>query len=65
MPGEAGALCMDQPEYGSVSARLAGSLSGEGAMMSEFSEFFTDTYIYGSIAVLAVCVFAAMWIARK
>jgi hypothetical protein len=60
---------MDQPERGSVSARLARSLSrslsGEGAMMSEFSEFFTDTYIYGSIAVLAVCVFAAMWIARK
>jgi hypothetical protein len=56
---------MDQPEYGSVSARLAGSLPGEGAMMSEFSELFTDTYIYGSIAVLAVCIFAAMWIARK
>ena len=60
---------MDQPKYGSVSARLARNLSvslpGEVAMMSEFSELFTDTYIYGSIAVLAVCVFAAMWIARK
>ncbi len=34
-------------------------------MTSEFNELFTDTFIYSSIAVLAVCVFAAMWIIRK
>jgi hypothetical protein len=34
-------------------------------MMSEFNEFFTDPFIYGSVGVLAVCVFAAMWIIRK
>jgi hypothetical protein len=34
-------------------------------MASEFNELFTDTFIYSSIAVLAVCVFAVMWIVRK
>jgi hypothetical protein len=34
-------------------------------MMAEFNEFFTDTFIYSSIGVLAVCIFAAMWIMRK
>ncbi len=55
---------MDQPEYGPVSA-LRQEPIREGAMMSEFNELFTDTYIYSSIAVLAMCVFAAMWIVRK
>jgi hypothetical protein len=41
------------------------SLSGNSAMMSEFNELFTDTFIYSSIAVLSVCVFAAMWVIRK
>jgi hypothetical protein len=56
---------MGQPEYGSVSVPRQESLPGEGAMMSEFNELFTNTYIYSSIAVLAMCVFAAMWIVRK
>jgi hypothetical protein len=34
-------------------------------MTSEFNELFTGTFIYSSIAVLAVCVFAVMWIIRK
>jgi len=34
-------------------------------MTSEFNELFTDTFIYSSITVLAVCVFAAMWVMRK
>jgi len=40
-------------------------LSDDSVMTSEFNELFTDTFIYSSIAVLAVCVFAAMWIIRK
>jgi len=34
-------------------------------MASEFNELFTDTFIYSSMAVLALCAFAAMWIIRK
>jgi hypothetical protein len=34
-------------------------------MTAEFNELFTDTFIYSSIAVLAVGVFAVMWIIRK
>jgi hypothetical protein len=34
-------------------------------MMSEFNEFFTEPFIYSSVGVLAVCVFAAMWIMRR
>jgi hypothetical protein len=34
-------------------------------MASEFNELFTDTFIYGSMAVLALCAFAAMWIIRN
>jgi hypothetical protein len=34
-------------------------------MTAEFNELFTDTFIYSSIAVLTVCLFAAMWIIRK
>jgi hypothetical protein len=34
-------------------------------MTSEFNELFTDTFVYSSVAVLAVCLFAAMWIIRK
>jgi hypothetical protein len=34
-------------------------------MMSEFNEFFTGPFIYSSVGVLAVCVFAAIWIMRK
>ena len=64
MPGEAARSAWISPNT-ARSQRLARSLSGEGAMMSEFNELFTETYIYGSIAVLAMCVFAAMWIVRK
>ncbi len=64
MPGEAARSAWISPNR-ARSQRLARSLSGEGAMMSEFNELFTDTYIYSSIAVLAMCVFAAMWIVRK
>jgi hypothetical protein len=55
---------MDQPECARFQRR-ARSLSDDSAMTSEFNELFTDTFIYSSIAVLAVCVFAAMWIVRK
>jgi len=34
-------------------------------MASEFNELFTDTFIYGSMAVLALCAFAAMCIIRN
>ena len=47
------------------SQRLARSLSDNSAMTSEFNELFTDTFIYSSMAVLALCAFAAMWIIRK
>ena len=47
------------------SERPARNLSGDSAMTSEFNELFTDTFMYRSIAVLAACVFAAMWIIRK
>jgi hypothetical protein len=59
-----GALCW----IGSSAARserLARSLSSDSAMMSEFNDLFTDTFMYGSIAVLAAYVFAAMWIIRR
>jgi hypothetical protein len=55
---------MEQPEC-ARSQRVTKSLSDDSAMMSEFNEFFTDPFIYSSIAVLAFCVFAAMWIVRK
>jgi hypothetical protein len=37
----------------------------DSAMMSESIELFTGPFIYSSIAVLAVCVFAAMWTMRN
>ena len=47
------------------SQRLARSLSDNSAVTSEFNALFTDTFIYSSMAVLALCAFAAMWIIRK
>jgi hypothetical protein len=53
---------MQQPECAQYFTK---SLLDDSAMMSESIELFTGPFIYGSIAVLAVCAFAAMWIIRK
>jgi len=61
MPGEA------RRSAGSseCAQRVTRSLSDDSAMMSESIELFSGPFIYRSIAVLAVCVFAATWIIRK